>query len=190
MESKDTAAAQSPTANATATNSTLTDPDDVPVAPNDIAVNEAANEERRIESEDTLNTATAAATSNDPTSFANESEVGKTREHAPDSTASAATANAYQESYEDLSTSTFDVSQIREAARLEDEAAQRTMTKEERIELMRQSRNEPKETIFIGNLFYDVTAEDLKAQMSKYGVVEGVNIIYDSRGISKGYVMH
>ncbi|KKK13395.1 hypothetical protein AOCH_001635 [Aspergillus ochraceoroseus] len=45
----------------------------------------------------------------------------------------------------------------------------------------------PKETIYIGNLFYDVTPEDLKEQMSKYGVVEEVNLIYDSRGISKGF---
>lgn len=185
MDSKDTATAQSPTATATATNITSADTNDAPVAPDDIAVNEAEKEERRVESEDGLNIATTVTSSNAPAS-----EAGNTQGHDRDFAASTATTNAYQRSHGHPSTSTFDVSQIREAARLEDEAAQRTMTKEERIELMRQSRNEPKETIFIGNLFYDVTAEDLKAQMSKYGVVEGVNIIYDSRGISKGYVMH
>ncbi len=185
MDSKDTATAQSPTATATATNITSADTNDAPVAPDDIAVNEAEKKERRVESEDGLNIATTVTSSNAPAS-----EAGSTQGHDRDFAASTATTNAYQRSHGHPSTSTFDVSQIREAARLEDEAAQRTMTKEERIELMRQSRNEPKETIFIGNLFYDVTAEDLKAQMSKYGVVEGVNIIYDSRGISKGYVMH
>lgn len=44
----------------------------------------------------------------------------------------------------------------------------------------------PKETIYVGNLFFDVTAEDLKRQMSKYGVVESAKIIHDSRGLSKG----
>ncbi|KAL4883727.1 hypothetical protein BJY04DRAFT_23394 [Aspergillus karnatakaensis] len=42
-------------------------------------------------------------------------------------------------------------------------------------------------TIFIGNLFFDTTADDLKSQMSKYGVVEAARIIYDTRGISKGF---
>lgn len=44
----------------------------------------------------------------------------------------------------------------------------------------------PKETVYVGNLFFDVTAEDLKRQMSKYGVVESAKIIHDSRGLSKG----
>ncbi|RAL09807.1 nucleic acid-binding protein, partial [Aspergillus homomorphus CBS 101889] len=46
---------------------------------------------------------------------------------------------------------------------------------------------EPKTTIFIGNLFYDVTAEDLKNQFSKFGTVRRVNLIHDQRGISKGF---
>jgi nucleolin len=45
---------------------------------------------------------------------------------------------------------------------------------------------DPKETVYIGNLFFDVTAEDLKQQMSKYGTVEFCKIIHDSRGLSKG----
>ncbi|KAL4925467.1 nucleic acid-binding protein [Aspergillus undulatus] len=78
------------------------------------------------------------------------------------------------------------VDQIREAAAEERREMLKKM-REERLELLRQARYEPKDTIFIGNLFYDVTAEDLREQMIKYGVVNGVNIIYDSRGISKGY---
>ncbi|PYI03885.1 RNA-binding domain-containing protein [Aspergillus sclerotiicarbonarius CBS 121057] len=45
----------------------------------------------------------------------------------------------------------------------------------------------PKESVFIGNLFYDVTAEDLGKTMEKYGTVEKAVIIFDSRGLSKGY---
>jgi hypothetical protein len=46
----------------------------------------------------------------------------------------------------------------------------------------------PSPTIFIGNLFFDVTAEDLKARMEEYGVVEKATIISDARGLSKGLV--
>ncbi|KAE8148427.1 hypothetical protein BDV25DRAFT_131245 [Aspergillus avenaceus] len=45
----------------------------------------------------------------------------------------------------------------------------------------------PNETLWVANIFYDVTAEDLRTQFEKYGVVERVQIIYDDRGISKGY---
>jgi hypothetical protein len=44
----------------------------------------------------------------------------------------------------------------------------------------------PKETVYVGNLFFDVTAGDLKAQFEQYGVVEASRIIHDSRGMSKG----
>ncbi|KAL4773984.1 hypothetical protein BDW60DRAFT_183272 [Aspergillus nidulans var. acristatus] len=83
----------------------------------------------------------------------------------------------------------FDISQIREAAAQEawTAAEKKQMTHGEKLDMLRRLQYEPKQTVFIGNLFYDVTAEDLKKQMAKYGVVEGVNIIYDSRGISKGY---
>ncbi|KAL2870056.1 nucleic acid-binding protein [Aspergillus lucknowensis] len=56
-----------------------------------------------------------------------------------------------------------------------------------RIDELRQAQFTPKDTIFIGNLFYDVTADDLKAQMSKFGIVMAVHVVYDSRGISKGF---
>ncbi|KAE8351413.1 hypothetical protein BDV28DRAFT_137164 [Aspergillus coremiiformis] len=58
--------------------------------------------------------------------------------------------------------------------------------RQERLRLLNKEP-EPKETIYIGNLFYDVTAEDLRYQMEKYGVVENVSITYDNRGMSKGF---
>jgi RNA recognition motif-containing protein len=45
----------------------------------------------------------------------------------------------------------------------------------------------PRETVYIGNLFYDVTAEDLKNHMRQFGVVEKVHLITDNRGMSRGF---
>lgn len=44
----------------------------------------------------------------------------------------------------------------------------------------------PKETVFVSNLFFDVTPDDLRTQMENYGVVHNVVIVHDNRGISKG----
>ncbi|OKL58428.1 hypothetical protein UA08_06115 [Talaromyces atroroseus] len=45
----------------------------------------------------------------------------------------------------------------------------------------------PSQTIYVGNLFFDITAEDLKARMEAFGVVEHCVIVHDSRGLSKGF---
>ena len=73
------------------------------------------------------------------------------------------------------------------------EEAPGRLTEEERAARRREKRTRllstpptPKETIFIGNLFYDVTAEDLRQTMEKYGTVEKAIIVFDSRGLSKG----
>lgn len=42
------------------------------------------------------------------------------------------------------------------------------------------------ETVYIGNLFYDLTADDLRKHMEKYGTVLKTYIVHDARGISKG----
>ena len=42
-------------------------------------------------------------------------------------------------------------------------------------------------TCYVGNLFYDVKEDDLKREFSRYGTVKRVTIIYDGRGLSKGY---
>ncbi|PYH97802.1 RNA-binding domain-containing protein [Aspergillus ellipticus CBS 707.79] len=55
-----------------------------------------------------------------------------------------------------------------------------------RLQRLRQ-RASPKETVFVGNMFYDVTAEDLRAQMEKYGIVTRAMVVLDNRGISKGF---
>ncbi|KAJ5153829.1 uncharacterized protein N7500_009268 [Penicillium coprophilum] len=45
----------------------------------------------------------------------------------------------------------------------------------------------PKTTLYIGNLFFDVTAEDLRKHFEKYGAVENALIVHDARGLSKGF---
>ena len=45
-------------------------------------------------------------------------------------------------------------------------------------------------TIYVGNLFFDVTEEILKKEFQRFGDVDTVRIIRDGRGLSKGYVIH
>lgn len=59
----------------------------------------------------------------------------------------------------------------------------------ERQERRRQYMSEgpiPKTTVYVGNLFFDVTAEDLRKQFEKFGAVENAMIVHDARGLSKG----
>lgn len=45
----------------------------------------------------------------------------------------------------------------------------------------------PKPSVYIGNLFFDVTAEDLKNEFSRFGTVTQCRLINDARGLSKGF---
>ncbi|OAX80411.1 hypothetical protein ACJ72_05254 [Emergomyces africanus] len=45
----------------------------------------------------------------------------------------------------------------------------------------------PNDTIYVGNLFFEVTAEDLKRDLAKFGTIHSVRIVYDSRGMSRGF---
>jgi RNA recognition motif-containing protein len=45
-----------------------------------------------------------------------------------------------------------------------------------------------KATLYIGNLFFDVTETDLVKEFSRFGTVARCKIVRDSRGLSKGYV--
>ncbi|KAF3481981.1 C6 transcription factor [Arthroderma uncinatum] len=45
----------------------------------------------------------------------------------------------------------------------------------------------PKCTLYIGNILFDVTAEDLKNVSSQFGTVVNTRVIYDSRGLSRGF---
>ena len=45
---------------------------------------------------------------------------------------------------------------------------------------------EPNKMLYIGNLYYEVTADQLKRVFSRFGEVESVKIVYDNRGLSRG----
>lgn len=45
----------------------------------------------------------------------------------------------------------------------------------------------PKETIYVGNLFFDVTEKDLEKEFSRFGTVKNIRLIKDVRGLSKGF---
>ena len=44
-------------------------------------------------------------------------------------------------------------------------------------------------TVYVGNLFFDVRAEDLEKEFAKAGPVASARIIMDARGLSKGFVI-
>lgn len=45
----------------------------------------------------------------------------------------------------------------------------------------------PTKVVYIGNIQFDATPETLGEEFKKFGNVLGAKIIYDSRGLSKGY---
>jgi len=46
---------------------------------------------------------------------------------------------------------------------------------------------EPSKTVYVGNLFFDVRAADLKQEFERAGPVVDSKIIMDQRGLSKGF---
>jgi hypothetical protein len=46
----------------------------------------------------------------------------------------------------------------------------------------------PAKTVYVGNVQFDATPETLGEEFKRFGEVRGAKIIYDSRGLSKGYV--
>lgn len=47
---------------------------------------------------------------------------------------------------------------------------------------------QPKPTVYIGNLFFDVTEDDLSRELSRFGKIKKLRLLRDSRGLSKGSV--
>lgn len=47
---------------------------------------------------------------------------------------------------------------------------------------------EPSKTVYVGNLFFDVRAEDLEQHFESAGPIISAKIINDARGLSKGFV--
>lgn len=44
----------------------------------------------------------------------------------------------------------------------------------------------PKPSVYVGNLFFDVTESDLEKEFARFGTIKSVRLIKDVRGLSKG----
>lgn len=52
----------------------------------------------------------------------------------------------------------------------------------------RPARNiEPSNTVYIGNLLFDITEQELEDEFSQYGKIESIKLASDARGLSKGF---
>ncbi|KAF2850696.1 RNA-binding domain-containing protein [Plenodomus tracheiphilus IPT5] len=45
----------------------------------------------------------------------------------------------------------------------------------------------PGKTLYVGNLYYEVTADQLKRVFSRFGNIDNVTVVYDNRGLSRGF---
>ncbi|KAI4183363.1 MAG: hypothetical protein L6R41_005436 [Letrouitia leprolyta] len=45
----------------------------------------------------------------------------------------------------------------------------------------------PSETVYVGNLFFDVREDDIRREFEKIGPIEQIKLIMDNRGLSKGF---
>lgn len=57
----------------------------------------------------------------------------------------------------------------------------------DRVASAREGASTPKPTIYIGNLFFDVTENDLVKELARFGTILKCRLMRDSRGLSKGY---
>ncbi|KAG9204161.1 hypothetical protein G6514_001799 [Epicoccum nigrum] len=45
----------------------------------------------------------------------------------------------------------------------------------------------PSNTVYVGNLYYEVTADQIKRVFGRFGEVANVRIVFDNRGLSRGF---
>lgn len=46
----------------------------------------------------------------------------------------------------------------------------------------------PNSILYVGNIFFEVSETSLEEYFSRFGPIKSTRIIYDARGLSKGYV--
>ncbi|KAJ4344919.1 hypothetical protein N0V95_006119 [Ascochyta clinopodiicola] len=45
----------------------------------------------------------------------------------------------------------------------------------------------PNNVVYVGNLYYEVTADQVKRVFSRFGEIENVRLVFDNRGLSRGF---
>lgn len=56
----------------------------------------------------------------------------------------------------------------------------------QRVQKGRARNTEPNSTLYVGNLYYEVTEEQLRRVFSRFGEIANVKMVYDNRGLSRG----
>ncbi|KAJ5114478.1 hypothetical protein NUU61_000237 [Penicillium alfredii] len=91
--------------------------------------------------------------------------------------------------------SSSDVPPAPQESEAENVSPEEEMSMEERAEAHRRKQRlakfsdtpSAKETVYVGNLFFDMPAESLRKHMEKFGTVIAAIIVHDNRGMSKGF---
>ncbi|KAH6637899.1 RNA binding domain-containing protein [Boeremia exigua] len=67
------------------------------------------------------------------------------------------------------------------------QAAANSADKPQRGQRREQSQAPPNNTVYVGNLYYEVTADQVKRVFSRFGEIENVKLVFDNRGLSRGF---
>jgi len=69
-----------------------------------------------------------------------------------------------------------------------EQAGSRTLDKTEPKSVRReQPETPPSDTVYVGNLYYEVTADQIKQVFGRFGEIVDVRIVFDNRGLSRGF---
>jgi nucleolin len=115
--------------------------------------------------------------------------AAESTEHAPSQTSQppsgeqSAVDSAIKATTETAANATSTVTEAAESVR---SAITGSEQRQDRGERRTGQIGEPKPTIYIGNLFFDVTENDLVKELARFGTIVKCRLMRDSRGLSKG----
>ncbi|OCK93471.1 uncharacterized protein K441DRAFT_661329 [Cenococcum geophilum 1.58] len=139
--------------------------------------------QRRFASDEATKTEEQVANAVSESTQAESSSIPASADAEEQSTIAPAISSA-AETVEKRAADTFDTAtQTTEAA---DGAANSTFAFERHSKTF-DSANAPNTTLYIGNLFFEVTDDQLKKVFSRFGAVTKSSIVYDNRGLSRGF---
>ncbi len=138
--------------------------------------------EEITQSEPEADGATEAQHGENSIAAASENEAPATADREEQSTVTSAIKSAAETASAQASAATTSVSAAAETARDYVSGATQEDTPA-------RTENAESNTVYVGNLFFDVTAEDLRNEFGKAGAVENAKIVYDQRGLSKGQAL-
>lgn len=66
------------------------------------------------------------------------------------------------------------------------QAAAKSADEPRRLQRREPNKAPPNNVVYVGNLYYEVTADQIKRVFSRFGEVDNVKIVFDNRGLSRG----